>query len=226
MASFLARGDSIIITIFVPLWVYKYYIETGSCPVDDPEDPDLKESCKKAYISAAVLSGVAQTLALLGAPLFGYLTDKLYRPFAIILAGVIGFIGYFFMFLETNPTTPIMYLIVSLAGLGEIGMVVGSLSLVTSEHVPHHVRGSVAGVSSFCGALGILINTKLGGILFDIWRSGAPFFLTAIGHGLCTLLAIGVTLLDVAKRRREAGEESYWDTVKNLDNGKDLHHSD
>jgi MFS family permease len=223
MASFLARGDSIIITIFVPLWVYKYYIEIGSCPsVTGPEDPDLKESCKKAYITAAVLSGVAQTLALVGAPLFGYLTDKLYRPFSILLAGVIGCLGYLFMFLESNPSLPIMYLIVSLAGLGEIGMVVGSLSLVTSEHVPVHVRGSVAGLSSFCGALGILINTKLGGYLFDVWRSGAPFFLMAVGHILCTLLALGITISDLRKRGWSR-ERSLWKGLKELDNGRDLH---
>lgn len=71
LGSFLARGDSIIITVFVPLWVYKYYIDEGSCHATDPNDPDVKESCKKAYITAAILSGVAQTLALVGAPIFG-----------------------------------------------------------------------------------------------------------------------------------------------------------
>lgn len=71
-SAFLARGDSIILTIFIPLWVYKYYIDAGLCSaVGGVEDPDLKESCKKAYINASILSGVAQTLALVGAPFFG-----------------------------------------------------------------------------------------------------------------------------------------------------------
>lgn len=102
-----------------------------------------------------------------------------------------------------------MYFIVSLAGLGEIGMVVGSLSLVTSVSVPVHVRGAVAGVSSFCGAIGILVNTKLGGYLFDAWTEGAPFFLMAVGHALCTILAVGVTTMDVIKLKRE--QQSHLD---------------
>ncbi len=71
MGSFLARGDSIIITIFIPLWVYKYYIDQGLCTISNPDDPEVKESCKKAYITASILSGIAQTFALMGAPFFG-----------------------------------------------------------------------------------------------------------------------------------------------------------
>lgn len=122
------------------------------------------------------------------------------------------------MFLLSDPTMPVMYLIVSLAGLGEIGMVVGSLSLVTSAAVPHHVRGAVAGVSSFCGALGILINTKLGGYLFDVWRSGAPFFLVSVGHALCCLLALGISLYDILQKRRALNDMTFLQALKSLKN--------
>ena len=36
LSAFLARGDTIIITLFLPLWVYKSFIDSGKCSVPDP----------------------------------------------------------------------------------------------------------------------------------------------------------------------------------------------
>ena len=139
-----------------------------------------------------------------------------------MIAGIVGFVGYFSMFMSNNPTLPIMYLIVSLAGLGEIGMVVGSLSLVTSDAVPKHIRGSVAGISTFCGALGILISTKLGGYLFDEWTESAPFFLIAVGHAISTFVALIIIISDVLKTRKAVSEsgsqDSFLSALSRLDN--------
>ena len=111
---------------------------------------------------------------------------------------------------------------VCLAGLGEMGMVVGALSLVTSSSIPKHIRGSVAGISTFVGSIGILFNTKLGGYLFDVWTEGAPFFLIAMGHALCTLAAIVVITLDILNARQaqhSADEEkTFWQQFKALEN--------
>ena len=74
-------------------------------------------------------------------------------------------------------------------------MVIGSLSLVTNASIPPKVRGSVAGVSSFFGAIGILLNTKLGGYLFDSWKEGAPFLLVSIGHGIVCIVAVVLLML-------------------------------
>ena len=46
------------------------------------------------------------------------------------------------------------------------------------------LRGSIAGMYSLAGGAGILVLTKLGGVLFDSWLPGAPFFLMAIFNAI------------------------------------------
>ncbi|KDO23968.1 hypothetical protein SPRG_10665 [Saprolegnia parasitica CBS 223.65] len=201
MGSFLARGDTIIITIFLPLWVYKYYIENKLCDATDVNAPDIKDDCRKAYVTASIVGGVVQTAALVAAPLFGYIGDRLYRPLVVLLSTIIGFVGYFWMYASTDPTSPIMFAVAIVVGVGEMGIIVSSLSLVTSKAIPAQLRGSVSGAYSFCGTIGILITSKLGGYLFDHWTSTAPFFIMAVGNVVCALVAICVMYKDVAKAR-------------------------
>ncbi|KAF2211417.1 hypothetical protein CERZMDRAFT_42915 [Cercospora zeae-maydis SCOH1-5] len=54
------------------------------------------------------------------------------------------------------------------------------------------LSGSIAGMYSFAGGVGILILTKAGGALFDSWHTGAPFFLMAIFNGM---LALAIVLI-------------------------------
>ncbi|KAJ3181742.1 hypothetical protein HDU87_000760 [Geranomyces variabilis] len=200
--SFLARGDTIILTLFLPLWVYRHYLDSGLCQAPGGvDDPDIKTHCREAYLKASVLSGVGQTFALVGAPLFGLAMDRFYRPFPILFAGLLGGVSYTLVFAQSTPSASIMFLYICLIGLAEIGLVVGSLSLVTASYVPVHVRGSVAGVSSLAGALGILINTKLGGTLFDSWVPTAPFFIMALGHAVFCVLAAVVVAVDFVKAK-------------------------
>ncbi|TPX56524.1 hypothetical protein PhCBS80983_g04490 [Powellomyces hirtus] len=187
-------------------WVYKYYLDSGMCTAPGgPEDPDIKTHCREAYLKASVLSGIAQTFALIGAPLFGYLTDRFYRPFPILFAGLLGVLSYALVHMQSVPTQRIMFLYMILIGFAEIGLVVGSLALVTATYVPAHIRGSVAGMSSLFGAAGILLNTRLGGALFDSWVSTAPFFIMAILHVVFCLVAVAVVAVDYRNARRMLG---------------------
>jgi MFS family permease len=73
-SSFLARSDSVSITLFIPLWIYKYYLENDLCGATFAlDDPDIKTVCHEAYLRSSVLSGVTQVFALIGAPFFGIL---------------------------------------------------------------------------------------------------------------------------------------------------------
>ncbi|KAI8851251.1 hypothetical protein BC829DRAFT_387675 [Chytridium lagenaria] len=91
----LARGGTVIITLFLPLWVYKSYIDSGLCQAPSPDDPDIKDICRAAYLRASTLSGVTQTFALIGAPFFGFLGDYFYGPFATTFAGALGIFSKF-----------------------------------------------------------------------------------------------------------------------------------
>ncbi|KAJ5677516.1 uncharacterized protein N7477_003149 [Penicillium maclennaniae] len=53
-----------------------------------------------------------------------------------------------------------------------------------------HLKGSIAGVYSLYGGAGILLLTKVGGLLFDVLSSGTPFYIMAGFNGI--LLATGV----------------------------------
>lgn len=64
------------------------------------------------------------------------------------------------------------------------------------------LKGSVAGVYSWCGGAAILLLTKLGGYLFDSWDSGAPFYLMAVFNGLLLLASLGIDIGRARARTR------------------------
>ncbi|PYH94782.1 MFS transporter [Aspergillus ellipticus CBS 707.79] len=53
-----------------------------------------------------------------------------------------------------------------------------------------HLKGSIAGVYSLYGGAGILVLTKLGGLLFDVLSSGAPFYIMAGFNGALLLAGL------------------------------------
>lgn len=58
----------------------------------------------------------------------------------------------------------------------------------------NHLKGSIAGIYSLYGGAGILILTKLGGLLFDELSSGAPFYIMAIFNGVLLVSGLGCSL--------------------------------
>ena len=162
--------------------------------------------CREAYIQASIFSGIAQTCALIGAPLFGFLIDytrsvhSTHKIICILISSSFAFIGYYSLYFShpIHSSFLTILILMILIGLGEIGMVVSNLALVTeSSSVASNSRGSVAGVSSACGALGILVISKLGGILFDGWNQGAPFLIVAVGHVIVICIAGYVILSNI-----------------------------
>ena len=63
------------------------------------------------------------------------------------------------------------------------------------------LKGSVAGVYSWCGGAAILLLTKLGGYLFDTWSTGAPFYMMAVFNGVLLTASLGVDMGRAYKRR-------------------------
>jgi len=88
-----------------------------------------------------------------------------------------------------------------------------------------HLKGTIAGIYSLSGGLGILILTKVGGLLFDRERersggadgshhgtavgaaAGAPFFMLAAFHAALLVAVVGVALLSDVRRTAEGGFE-------------------
>lgn len=134
LGGFVARASSVGISLFIPLYINSYFIGHGFCQ-GSPNDPspELKKECRRAYVLAAELTGASQLIALLCAPLFGYLSDR-YRRFNVPLLtasvfGVIGYIG-FAQLVSPEPQdingrggSPIVFVMVALIGISQIGAV-------------------------------------------------------------------------------------------------------
>jgi MFS family permease len=102
------------------------------------------------------------------------------------------------MGLITSPLDFAMAPFFIIISMGSGFMMKASLSLVGQE-APIGERGSVVAMAGMFGAVGILIFTKWGGILFDTWAPWAPFVIA--GAYQVVLLAVAVIVRIVAPGR-------------------------
>jgi MFS family permease len=141
LGGFVARASSVGISLFIPLYINAYFIRNGFCK-GSPTDPspELKKECRAAYLLSSELTGISQLIALLCAPAFGYLSDR-YRRFNIplLVASVCGVAGYTAFAQLISPEvknvdgrggSPVVFLIVALIGISQIGAIVCSLGLL------------------------------------------------------------------------------------------------
>lgn len=84
-----------------------------------------------------------------------------------------------------------------------LGMIISGMAMLNGPYVPKDLRGSISGTYSFIGAFGIIVISKVGGMLFDKWMKGAPFLLLGIGHCLVSVFAIVVLLLNKRLESRD-----------------------
>ncbi|KAF1815422.1 hypothetical protein P152DRAFT_455127 [Eremomyces bilateralis CBS 781.70] len=279
LGGFVARASSVAISLFIPVFVNAYFISSGLCSGDSGSD--IRHQCNRAYKVAAALSGASQLVALLCAPVYGYLSSKYVRfNEPLLLAAISGIAGYLSFGLVRNPDyngedgSVGVFFIVALLGISQIGAIVCSLGLLargiqtsepqvrktangeagdghsvggsdsmsstrvvspsitsnglrnpldetglettdgTIETQPllsnpppetstsedrRQLKGSIAGIYSLAGGAGILLLTKVGGVLFDKWDRGAPFFLMAIFNGILFCLTTGYAFMEFVR---------------------------
>jgi len=141
MGGFVARASSVAISLFIPLFVNAYFVRSGLCKSNPHNLPDIKNECERAYKLAAALSGIAETAALICAPIFGWLGGKVVKGKAewpLLGASAVGIVGYvLFGFLKSpdafhgeNNGGQWAILAVVLIGVSQIGSIVCSLSLL------------------------------------------------------------------------------------------------
>ncbi|KAK9779494.1 putative Major facilitator superfamily transporter [Seiridium cardinale] len=247
LGGFVARASSVAISLFIPLYINTFFISNGFCQ-GSPHDPtpELKKECRTAYILSSILSGAAQLIALLCAPLFGYLSAKRWRGvnLPILISTVCGVVGYIafpqlqspeYKDVDGRGGSGVVFLVVALLGISQIGAIVCSLGSLgrgvlsadlptsstatteqnetDSEAAPlledgntHpagegeklvsrvQLKGSVAGVYSWCGGAAILLLTKLGGYLFDVASTGAPFYMMASFNAILLVAVVAIDL--------------------------------
>lgn len=137
LGGFVARASSVGISLFIPLFVNAYFLRSGACNNPSREMEPHKTDCREAFVVAAKLTGVSQLVALLFAPVFGYLADKdgkFHVP--LLVASLVGILGYLGMSTLESPETggpsgsPWIFVIVAMLGISQIGAIVCSLGLV------------------------------------------------------------------------------------------------
>ena len=190
-ASFVARGNLAIVGTFFTLWLANY----GTA--------ELGMNRADAMARAGMIIAITQTAALVSAPLFGFLTDRINRVSALNLTLLLAFLGYGGTWFVANPFGAGMILCGVLIGMSEVGCIVTS-SVLIAQQTPQRIRGAVIGLFNLSGAVGILVASKVGGILFDAWREAAPF----ITFGLFALVVLIWGLLVGGKVRPVETEET------------------
>ena len=141
LGGFVARASSVAISLFIPLYINSYFISTGLCKSApyDPSNPragagNLKEQCERAYKLAAALTGVSQLIALLCAPLFGWVDGRYRRMNApLIVASAVGVLGYVALARMDDPdpqsrSGAAIFVVMAALGISQIGAIVCSLS--------------------------------------------------------------------------------------------------
>ncbi|KAK6842598.1 hypothetical protein PG987_003458 [Apiospora arundinis] len=245
LGGFVARASTVAISLFIPLYVNTFFIGNGFCQ-GSPHDPspELKKECRAAYVLASILTGVAQFVALLCAPVFGYLSSRRWRGVnvPVTVATLCGVVGYsVFPRLQSPEFKDVdgrggggyVFLVAALLGISQIGAIVSSLGSLgrgvlkadmakphasqpqvegTDENAPLlessngaaleeelgasrvQLKGSIAGVYSLCGGAAILLLTKLGGYLFDVTSTGAPFYMMAVFNAILLAATLAIDL--------------------------------
>jgi MFS family permease len=177
--SFVARGNLMIVGTFFSLWITNY----GST--------ELNLNRADALAKAGMVIGIAQGCALLGAPIFGILSDKMNRVSILIVALLFSIAGYGSTYFISNPTGTAMIVCAVFIGLGEIACIITSGVLI-AQQTPEKIRGAVIGFFTMSGALGILVASVVGGYLYDNWRESGPFVFFAIIAFFMLLWALAV----------------------------------
>ena len=179
-ATLLARADVSVNGIFISLWA----ITSGAA---------LGLSAGEAMKRVVLVIVITNLLSIVWAFVFGSIIDRINRVTAMVIAMSLGTVAYGSIYFVDSPLNYSNLPFFILISASAIGTVISTSSLIGQE-APMRQRGTVIGVSTFFGAVGILAATKFGGQLFDVMGPRGPFLLIAAAHATLLLAAITVRI--------------------------------
>ena len=175
-AAFVGRTDLVVVVIFLSLWITHVALEQGM-------------STEEALIEAGIMLGLMQGAGILFMPIMGFLVDRINRVVAVALATGLALVGYLWLGLLDQPMGVQAYPAAIILGMGQASAILTAMALVGQE-VSETETGAVSGLFTLFGAIGILLATKIGGLLFDAWMPGAPFVITGLANGVILIAAL------------------------------------
>lgn len=166
VASFVSRSDLVILGTFIVLWGTVAGREQGM-------------DTATAVSLGVKIFVVTQMAGLLCSPVLGFVTDRINRVSGLAIGSLLGAVGYTSMWFVTDPGDPAMLPLFILLGIGQTACNLSAQALIGQE-APKETRGVIIGGFGFCGTLGIIFSTWIGGIIFDLLRPAAPFVFVGI----------------------------------------------
>ncbi len=180
-AAFVARGDLVILGTFSILWGATAAINQGIDP-------------SEAVSKGRLIFVIASSAALLWIPVMAPFMDRFNRVTTMSISMTIGAVGYLCVGFVENPLDlGTEWPLFAMLGIGQISTFLGAQTLIGQEAPPLQ-RGAVVGVFNTSGAIGILVSSWFGGMLFDSVAPAAPFVLIGIMNGAVAILAILVRI--------------------------------
>eukprot|EP00732_Lithocolla_globosa_P003855 Lithocolla_globosa_v1_NODE_3276_length_1712_cov_33.325287.p1 type:complete len:489 gc:universal NODE_3276_length_1712_cov_33.325287:97-1563(+) len=182
-SGFVARGDSVVLTTFLSLWVQDYCVKV------------LGQTSEQAATKAGVITGIAQSAALAFAMIAGYLSTKIDIVLSLAITTAIAVVGYTAICFTDDPTSTYGVVCGCIIGIGEIGVIISSQAFC-SRISPRYIRGSVGGTFGLCGSIGVLVCSYAGGILYDSWDESGPFLLFACFNLVLLFWSLGLYIYE------------------------------
>ncbi len=177
IGAFAARANMSITTLFLILWIIQAAGASGLEPA-------------AAQARAGMFIAVSMVAAVISAPIFGILADKIDRLMFCVLTFGIAAIGYGWLGVTDNMLSLITVIpALVVVGIGQSSAML-AVTVLLGEEAPVNLRGSAFGVQSFFGALGILAISVGGGQLYDLVSPAAPFIAVAIANLLVVILGL------------------------------------
>jgi len=186
LLAFASRGDLVIITTFISLWVIQAGIDAGLTP-------------GAATAKAGMIYGIAQGMALIWSFVMGQILDRIPRLTGVCVAFALAGLGYSALGQVDDPFGAWMLPAAMLAGIGEASAVVAAGVLIGQE-APAAIRGTLIGTFGLCGSLGIVCLTFAGGQVFDSFGRNAPFAMMGFVNLAVMAIAVWVRHRSVSAR--------------------------
>ena len=177
-AGIIGRGDLIVISTFLSLWV----VQTGE---------SAGFTTGQGLARAGMVFAAIQGSALLWAPFIGVIVDRVHRVTGLAIAMAIAACGYLMMGQVTDPFDNSIFAIAVVLGMGENSVLIAALALLGQE-APKRMHGTIVGMFLIMGAFGVIVASLGGGQLFDHWSKTGPFTLMGVLNALALVWAIVV----------------------------------
>ncbi len=173
------RTDTVITGSFLALWIVNAGHGSGVDAIT-------------ATKTAGLVASIRFVTKVIGAPVFGLITDKINRSLMMLLSLAFMTFAFGYFGFITNVFSTWMMVGAAIIGFAESAEAIASQSLIAQE-APPDLRGSSVGVFTFLGTATLIVINLVGGYLFSTVGFNSPLLMEGAFH--LVVLIISVLLL-------------------------------